>query len=190
MLAGRESDYLRDLPDTSAGVYDVRQRVLPMRTRVLLLALAASFSAEAETIAGFVQSVAGTDVQVASGMERIAIHVSCCAAQLSALRPWRQVRMQVHRGILGNLIADRIEASVAVAGVVGRAMAPNGFELIAEGDSFHEVQLTPATQFSFGAKELPEGTAVLVTGWDVGERRIEALRIAVYNTDAPMTRNN
>jgi hypothetical protein len=144
-------------------------------------------------VTGAVQRVSGNEIQVLVHGQPVALFTDEKTIvwkgneSHAAIRDGDEIRARYTRGFWGKLIASEIQCRVDFSGVVIAASAGTGaFEVAAASGATRKIYLSPKTEFGVGGRRLNDGDHVLVVGWDLGYGRMEAVRIAIYDTDAPL----
>ena len=153
-----------------------------MRILFAFAVLMAAAVAQTSPVIGTVTSVDRKQIQVLTG--RQSLRFSNTGTPV-ALQDGDQIRIQFHRDATAGLIATQISKMVTISGQV-RTNAADRMEIRTK-TGVVAVQLSPGTIFSADRSLLGEGDAVYVAGWEMGEGKLDAVRVTVYNTDAPVT---
>lgn len=161
------------------------------RVSLLILAALPAFGQQSPFV-GRVQRVSGNEVVVLTPAEPVTIYTDEKTIiwkgvdARGVLREGDTVRVRCSRGFLGRFTATEIQTRSEVSGFVARVLGPGMFELTsAQGDNSRLVYLSRKTTSLFSDLPLSDGDHLLVIGWDVGNGRMEAIRVAVYDTDVP-----
>jgi Domain of unknown function (DUF5666) len=113
---------------------------------------------------------------------------------LSPLKVGDEISVHCELNGSGKLVAVRIWASVVSFSATVKYVNRDDIEVIARfnSDSPREerkiVRLYPDTAFSAPRKDLKEGRDLWIVGLDVGNGTVDAVRVALYNTDMPATK--
>src|SRR5262249_17974684 len=89
----------------------------------------------------------------------------------------------------GQLVALKIWAGVVQ--LTGTVKELRGEEIeiqTAPGDERRTVYLSPDTAFGANRADLAPGKQVRIVGLDIGNGAVEASRVALFNTDLPVSR--
>jgi hypothetical protein len=98
-----------------------------------------------------------------------------------------EVRVSYRGKPPGKLVAARISAMVTFSGLLKNSTATSLDVLVNPAtNETRLVRLSADTVFGIGKREL--GQKLKVVGWDLGDGAVDALRIAIYNTDVPARR--
>jgi len=180
---------------------------MTVRTAILpLLLLGAAFAQQPSPLAlvGSIEKIFGREIQVRSGQESITLYaddrttVSRDAVyhDLSPLKSGDEISVRYAGDSSGKLIALRIFAKVTTfRGVVKQATPGRLLVGVSRGplsnsalDSPDRVVRTyPETVFSAGNRGAA-GQRLEITGLELGNGEVDAVRIAIFNTDLPLNR--
>jgi hypothetical protein len=111
---------------------------------------------------------------------------------LSPLKAGDEVSVRCEPDRSGKLMAVRIWASVVTFAATIQYVNGDDIEVLTNPnfDSHREehriVHLYPDTAFGTSRKDIEAGQDIRVVGLDVGNGAVDAARIALYNTDAPV----
>ena len=178
----------------------VRTAILPLLT---LAALAQQPSPLA--VVGTIEKIFGREIQVKSGQKSISLYaddrttVSRDAVyhDLSLLKSGDEVSVRYAGDGSGKLVALRIFAKVTTfRGVVkqvtpgrllvGVSRSPLSNSALNTPDRV--VHTYPETVFGMGNRGASVGQHLEINGLDLGDGQVDAVRIAIFNTDLPMNR--
>ena len=112
---------------------------------------------------------------------------------LSSLKVGDEVSVHC-RNPIGKPIAMKVFANVITFSATVRHVADNEIEVltIPNADYSREehrlVRLYPDTAFGTNRKDVTVGQNVRIVGLDIGNGDVDASRIALYNTDLPVTK--
>lgn len=154
-------------------------------------------------VIGTVEKLAGDHLQLRSGSRiftfhidrRTEVHKARTYRGLSRLSLGEEVSVRWRSDRSGRLVAESIWAEIVTFRATIHSVAPYSFDIFIERDrdpdaygaGYDRVFVYPQTGFSTSARDLKEGGDVLVVGLNVGGGNVDALRVAIYNTDiAPM----
>jgi len=170
-----------------------------MKPCFLMLAMLSFPTATAQTIIGTVQKIDKDQLQVKSSDgpvtfqvdEKTTVTKSKKLHDLSLLAVGDEIRVNYYGE--GTLTAVNISAKVTLAGSIVEAVSsrltvvPDSTAGAAPEDRKSvTVYLGPATKYGTSRKHLTVGRRVHVVGWDVGDRVIDADKVAVYESDVPV----
>ncbi len=177
---------------------------MPLRLVILgLLYLAACTPEPASArLIGTIEKLAGSELQIGLGTKAVTlyadrkteIHKGRTYHTLSSLRVGDEVSVSFRRDDSGRLIAIAIWANLVTFRAVIHSVTPTCFDILTHHDAdpesayrkgYSRVFVYPETKFSTSERDLIEGRDVHVVGLDVGGGNIDALRVAIYNTDVP-----
>lgn len=157
-----------------------------MRLGSILLLILSSAISGAE-LTGRVEQTADIAVRVRTGDHLVTVYLNRNTEFVSgkASAPGDEIRVDFH--LDGKkIIADRVYSSVTVSGTVSE-LRNDEFWLEAtrpRGET-RLIRMRPDTVFGASRAYIGVGAEVLVVGWDIGDRSIDAARIAIYGTDVP-----
>jgi hypothetical protein len=113
---------------------------------------------------------------------------------LSPLKPGDEISVRCEPDRSGKLTAVRIWASVVTFSATIQYVNGDDIEVVtnpnieSQREEHRIVHLYPDTVFGTSRKDVVEGQDIRVVGLDVGNGAVDAARIALYNTDAPVTK--
>jgi len=152
---------------------------------------------------GTVEKLAGDHLQVRSGPfvytigldRQTEVHKGRTYRNLSPLSLEDEVSVRVRPDLVERRVAVAIWAEVVTFRATVFSVAPDSFDILVQRDQapeayrrgYSRVFLYPETRVSTSTRDLVVGAEVHVVGIDTGDGNIDALRIAIYNTDAPAT---
>ncbi len=177
---------------------------MPLRLVILgLLYLAACTSEPASArLIGTIEKLAGNELQIGLGTKAVTlsadrkteVHKGRTDHTLSALRVGDEVSVSFRKDASGKMIAVAIWANRVSFHAVIHSVTPASFDILTHPDTnpesayrkgYSRVFLYPQTKFGTSERDLIEGRDVHVVGLDVGGGNIDALRVAILNTDVP-----
>jgi hypothetical protein len=164
---------------------------MTVRTVILPLLYLAAFAQQPPpplALIGTVEKVFGREIQVQSGERSITLHaddrttVSRDAVyhNLSPLKSGDEISVRYAGDSSGRLIARSIWAKVTTFRGVVKEVTPGRLLVGAR-----VVRTYPETVFSPGSRGAATGQELEITGLDLGSGEVDAVRIAIYNTDLP-----
>lgn len=150
-------------------------------------------------VVGTVEKLAGDHFQVRSGTRvftfyidrHTEVHKDRMYRSLSRLNLGNEVSVRWLRDKSGRLVAESIWADVVTFRATIHSVTSHSFDILIERDrdpeayrsGYNRVFTYPHTEYSTSARDLKEGCDVLVVGLNVGGGNVDALRVAIYNTD-------
>lgn len=147
-----------------------------------------------DAVTGTIQSIAGNEIQLRAGARLVTLYADneteVCRGKLyhdlSHLMAGDEIRVSYRGKPPGKLMAARISAMVTFSGAL-KSSSATGLEILENPatNAIRLVHLSAETVFGVGKTQLIVGRELKVVGWDLGNGAIDALRIAVYNTDLP-----
>jgi hypothetical protein len=173
---------------------------MTMKTLVLPLLYLAAFAQQPSPLAliGTIQKVFGREIQIRSGQRSITLYADdrttvsrdAVSRDLSLLKSGDEISVRYAGDSSGKLIASRIWAKVTTFRGVVKQAAPGkllvGVSTQALKAVDRVVYIHPETLFSPGNRGAATGQHIEITGLDLGSGEVDAVRIAIYNTDLPM----
>lgn len=156
---------------------------------LLFIASAALAAEPPNPVSGFVAAHSATSLQLRDG--RQTLHFEINSATLTSrrgkLEPGERVRV---RWTLANgkYTALAVSTWTDFAGVIDRKHDDSLEVRNLKTNEVREIRLTAATQSGVLRRHIEVGTEIRAGGWDLGDGRIEAVHIAVFNTDLPSDR--
>ena len=165
---------------------------MTVRAVVLPLLYLSAFAQQPSprVLVGTIEKVFGREIQLQSGQKSITLYaddrttVSRDAVyhDLSALNSGDEVSVRYTGDTPDKLVAFRIWAKVTTFRGVVKEVTP-GTLLV----GMRVVRTYPETVFSPGSRSAAIGQELEITGLDLGNGEVDAVRIAVLNTDMPLT---
>lgn len=148
-------------------------------------------------VTGTIQSIVGKEFQIKTGTGLVNLYTDGETEvwkgkgyhDLSPLKVDDEIRIHCRGGASDKLaFAVRISASMTTFSGVIKTASSNTLEILVnpERPEIRLVRLAPDTVFGIGKKQPTVGQEVKVAGWDFGKSGVDAVRIAVYNTDLPV----
>jgi len=180
---------------------------MTVRMVILPLLYLAAFAQQLSPLAlvGTIETIFGREIQVRSGEKSVTVYaddrttVSRDAVyhDLSPLKSGDEISVRYARDSTGKVIALRIWAKVATfRGVVkqvtpgrllvGVSRSPLSNSALSALDRV--VRTYPETVFGMGNRGASVGQHLEITGLDLGNGEVDAVRIAIFNTDLPLNR--
>ena len=164
---------------------------MTVRTVILPLLLLAAFAQQPSPLAliGTIEKVFGREIQIQSGEKSITLYaddrtmVSRDAVyhNLSPLRSGDEVSVRYAGDSSGKLLALGIWAKLTTFRGVVKQVTPGRLLVGAR-----VVHTYPETVFGPGSRGIATGQELQVTGLDLGSGEVDAVRIAIFNTDLPL----
>ena len=161
-----------------------------VRTVSLPLLYLAAFAQQPSppALIGTIEKVFGHQIQIQSGEKSITLYaddrttVSRDAVyhDLSPLSSGDEISVRCAADSSGKLIALRIWAKVITFRGVVEQVIPSRLLV-----GMRIVRTYPETAFSPGSRSAATGQEVDITGLDLGNGEVDAVRIAIFNTDMP-----
>ena len=152
------------------------------------------------TLIGTIEKVFGSEIHVRSGQQSITLYADdrttvsrdSISHDLSLLKSGDEISVRYAGDSSGKLIASRIWAKVTTfRGVVkqvapgrllvGMSRGPLSTSALKAVDRV--VRTYPETVFTPGSRGAATGQYIEITGLDLGNGEMDAVRIAIYNTD-------
>jgi hypothetical protein len=175
---------------------------MTLKTAVLPLLILAALAQRPSplTLIGTVEKVFGGEIQVRSGQKSITLYaddrttvsMDAISHDLSLLKSGDEISVRYAGDSSGRLIASGIWAKVTTFRGVVKEVAP-GRLLVGMSRSplstsalkavDRVVRTYPETVYSPGSRSAAAGQHLEITGLDLGNREVDAVRIAIYNTD-------
>ena len=175
-----------------------------MKTLILPLVYLAAFAQQPSpiTLIGTIQTVSGPEIRVRSRLKSITLYADdrttvsrdSVSRDLSLLRPGDEISVRYAEDSSGKLIVSSICAKVTTFRGVVKQVTPGGLLV----DMDRSLLLTQApkatdrvvhiyleTEFTPGHRRAAEGQQIEIFGLDLGNGEVDAVRIAIYNTDLP-----
>jgi hypothetical protein len=180
---------------------------MTLKTAILPLLYLAAFAQQPSplTLIGTIEKVFGREIHVRSGQKSITLYADdrttvsrdSISHDLSLLNSGDEISVRYAGDGSGRLIVSRIWAKVTTFRgvvkqvgpdrlVVGIGRGPLATSALKVADRV--VRTYPETVFTPGSRGAATGQHIEITGLDLGNGEIDAVRIAVYNTDLPMQR--
>ena len=178
---------------------------MTVRTVILPLLYLAAFAQQPSplTLIGTIEKVFGGEMRVRSGQKSITLYADdrttvsrdAISHNLSLLKSGDEISVRYAGDSSGKLIAFSIWAKVTTfRGVVKQVAAGRLLVGVSRSplstpalDALDRVVRTyPETVFSPGSRAAATGQHIEITGLDLGNGEVDAVRIAIYNTDLGM----
>ncbi len=164
-----------------------------MKLRVaLFVLLPASLFAQGSgpvRLVGVVDAVSGAEIRLKSGAGAVSFltdRKTQFVKGKSPLKPGVEISAACDTNSSGKLVATGIWTSVvSFSGTVVRVNPPEALVSSPRLGNL-TVRFYPGTMSFTSPARLKEGEQVYVVGIDVGDAAVDAVRIAVYDTDAPV----
>ncbi|MCW5980540.1 MAG: hypothetical protein KIT09_20845 [Bryobacteraceae bacterium] len=181
--------------------------VLEMMLRLVIAGFlylsAGSAEPASARLVGTIKKLAGNQLEIAVGTKAVKVyadravevHKDRTDRTLSSLKVGDEVSVSFRRGDSGRLVAIAIWANLVTFRAVIHSVTPACFDILTHQDAdpqsayqkgYRRVFVYPQTKFSTSERDLIEGRDVHVVGLDVGGGNVDALRVAIYNTDVPV----
>ncbi len=142
-------------------------------------------------VSGFIEKIDGRSFRIGllnfSAHEKLEVWKSRTLYDLSMLKVGDEVRV-TWRSASGT--AQRMAISIATATTMSGTVQdarPDCLEV--RNTATNEtriIMLSPDTRYASDHRRIAVGEDVHIAGWDLGNGRVEARRIAVYNLDTPL----
>jgi hypothetical protein len=164
-----------------------------MLLRFALLAFLAA-GAFGQELTGVIRTLGADELQMGDAWAPVTVHagddtIVCTGKEshgLLALRVGDEVRVRFHEDASHRWIADSIETWATVSGTVWESSL-GALKVGPSPIRTRLVHLDASTKFGIGPRPPRLGQEVHIVGWNVGDGEIDAERVAIYNTDLPMT---
>jgi hypothetical protein len=164
---------------------------MTVRTVILPLLSLAAFAQQPSprTLIGTVEKVFGREIQLQSGQKSITLYADdrttvsrdAVYRDLSPLNSGDEISVRYAADSSGKRIALGIWAKVTTFRGVVKQVTP-GRLLV----GMRVVRTYPETAFSPGSRSPAAGQELEITGLDLGNGEVDAVRIAIFNTDVPL----
>ena len=166
---------------------------MTVRTVILPLLYLAAFAQQPSPLAliGTVEKVFGREIQVRSGQESIALYAddrttvsrNAVYHNLSPLKAGDEISVRYAGNGSGKLIALSVWAKVTTFRGVVKQVSPGRLLVGVRSIDAHP---NPTAVFGPGSRSIATGQELQVTGLDLGNGEVDAVRIAIFNTDLPL----
>jgi hypothetical protein len=186
---------LSSIVQAAAGWSSMAAEGSEMLLRFALLAFLAA-GAFGQELTGVVGSLSADELQVGNENGSVTIHAgdktTVCTGKefhdLLALRVGDEVRIRFHEDASHRRIADAISTRVTMSGMVTES-STDALRVRSSPNRMRLVHLDASTEFGIGPRPPRTGQEIHIVGWNVDDGQIDAERVAIYNTDLPMTQD-
>ena len=178
---------------------------MTLRTVILPLLYLAAFAQQPTplTLIGTIEKVFGSEIHVRSGQQSITLYADdrttvsrdSISHDLSLLKSGDEISVRYAEDSSGKLIASNIWAKVTTFRGVVTQVSPGRLVLGTRRSPLSTsafkavdrvVHTYPETAFSPGIWSAAPGQYLEITGLDLGDGELDAVRVAIYNSDSPV----